>query len=246
MDPRSNPIADPLQGSQSLGLYLVMCFMILALVLGISAILWRVHIRRRPRLVPIDAGPGVPRSNSNIVYLPSFPPSTETVNSINSISPLPAPLQAKKPIERLKLFRDEEPSGGSTAIPLWASPDKQSPTIVPAIVVSRCSPTMSFHSTFSNMSAGSTPSLQVPITRFSSPEAASISTEETISSTDSESDNTPLELTPIRLRSESCVPHSEKNPLKRFTKRTHRRSRPIGKENTDLAPAIHLSPNEVR
>lgn len=250
VDPRSNPIADPLQGS--LGLYLVICLIILALVLGVAAVLWRVHVHRRPRLVPAGSRPGVSLSNNSIVCLPDFPPSTISVNSIDSAKTLANPLQAKKPVERLGLFRMDKSSGGSTALPLWTSPDERSPALVPAIVVSRCSPAIPSQSHFSSidtvLNTDSTANLQLPGPCFSSASerSTSASSEEATSLEDLESRNIPLELTPIRLHNSiAVVPQPEKISLKSFVKRTHRRSRPIGKENA-IPLQTHLSPNTVR
>ncbi|KAI0797212.1 hypothetical protein BC629DRAFT_1502248 [Irpex lacteus] len=181
------PRTDSLNGS--LGLFLVMCGLILLFVMAVAVFFWRVHVHRRTRRA--IAAPDVEEVRRDIA-IPTLLYNTDSNASHASVK-LPPSLRVRSPIKnKLKSFKlkatkgnvAEAAHGPSVLGQRRSTISKVSPKpSVPSIVVSECSPviptsdvfaptnstTMATHSRSSSASSmssvsstGSTGSLRVP------------------------------------------------------------------------------------
>ena len=139
------PRNDSLDGS--LGLFLVMCGLILLFVLAVTVFFWRVHVHRRSRRAITTQDVEEVRNEVSIPALLYNPDSNASHTSVK----LPPSLRVRSPIKnKLKFFRIKSAHGDvadADNVPASVTENRRStisknpPMLsLPSIVVSDCSP----------------------------------------------------------------------------------------------------------
>ncbi|KAI0702999.1 hypothetical protein BC835DRAFT_1525284 [Cytidiella melzeri] len=134
-----SPRTDPLDGS--LGLFLVMCGLILLFILAVAILFWRIHVHRRARRNVTSQGIQEVREELPLPALLYNPESNASRTSVK----FPPSLRIRSPIKnKLKVLKLQSSVGGvhpvhSKGARRPISKDSLTPSL-PSIVVSECSP----------------------------------------------------------------------------------------------------------